>query len=73
MSELVYVGIDIAKGSFEVAATGESQTLNLANDEAGHAELCLLLAPLAPRLILMEATGGYEQDLALALATSIPT
>lgn len=68
MSELVYVGIDIAKGSFEVAATGESQTLNLANDEAGHAELCLLLAPLAPRLILMEATGGYEQDLALALA-----
>jgi transposase len=68
MSELVYVGIDIAKGTFEVAVTGESQTLNLANDEAGHAELCLLLAPLAPRLILMEATGGYEQDLALALA-----
>lgn len=68
MSELVYVGIDIAKGSFEVAVTGESQTLNLTNDEAGHAELCLLLAPLAPRLILMEATGGYEQDLALALA-----
>lgn len=68
MSELVYVGIDIAKGSFEVAVTGESQTLNLANDEAGHAELCQLLTPLAPRLILMEATGGYEQDLALALA-----
>ena len=68
MSELVYVGIDVAKSSFEVAVTGESQTLNLSNDEAGHAELCLLLAPLAPRLILMEATGGYEQDLALALA-----
>ncbi len=68
MSELVYVGIDIAKSSFEVAVTGELQTLNLANDEAGHAELCQLLVPLAPRLILMEATGGYEQDLALALA-----
>ena len=68
MSELVYVGIDVAKSSFEVAVTGELQTLNLANDEAGHAELCQLLAPLAPRLILMEATGGYEQDLALALA-----
>ena len=62
------MGIDIAKGSFEVAATDESQTLNLANDEAGHAELCQVLVPLAPRLILMEATGGYEQDLALALA-----
>ena len=51
MSELVYVGIDIAKGSFEVAFTGESQTLNLANDEAGHAELCQLLVPLVPRLV----------------------
>lgn len=68
MSELVYVGIDVAKSSFEVAVTGELQTLNLANDEAGHAQLCQVLAPLAPRLILMEATGGYEQDLALALA-----
>ncbi|WP_198970506.1 IS110 family transposase, partial [Xylophilus sp. ASV27] len=29
---------------------------------------CQLLVPLAPRLILLEATGGYEQDLALALA-----
>lgn len=68
MSELVYVGIDVAKSSFEVAVTGQSQTLSLANDEAGHAQLCQVLAPLAPRLILMEATGGYEQDLALALA-----
>ena len=58
MSELVYVGIDVAKSSFEVAVTGQSQTLNLANDEAGHAQLCQVLAPLAPRLILMEATGG---------------
>jgi transposase len=68
MSELVYVGIDVAKSSFEVAVTGESITLNLTNDEAGHAELCQLLTPLSPRLILLEATGGYEQDLALALA-----
>jgi transposase len=58
----------MAKNSFEVAVTGESQTLSLGNDEAGHAELCQLLNPLAPRLVLLEATGGYEQDLALALA-----
>lgn len=68
MSEPVHVGVDMAKNSFEVAVTGESQTLNLANNEAGHAELCQLLIPLAPRLVLLEATGGYEQDLALALA-----
>lgn len=70
MSEPVYVGIDVAKASFEVAATGESQTLNLSNDEASHAELCQLLVPMGPRLILLEATGGYEQDLALALAAA---
>ncbi len=68
MSEPVYVGIDIAKNSFDVAVTGETQTLNLGNDEAGHAELCQVLAPLAPRLVLLEATGGYEQELALALS-----
>lgn len=70
MSEPVYVGIDMAKSSFEVAVTGESQTLCLSNDEAGHTELCQLLIPLAPRLVLLEATGGYEQELALALAAA---
>lgn len=70
MSEPVYVGIDVAKASFEVAVTGELQTLSLGNDEAGHAELCDVLVPLAPRLVLLEATGGYEQELALALAAA---
>ena len=70
MSEPVYVGIDVAKSSFEVAVSSQSQTLNLSNDEAGHAQLCELLAPLAPRLVLLEATGGYERDLALALAAA---
>src|SRR5574343_488864 len=57
MSELVYVGIDIAKNSFDVAVTGEVQTHNLSNDEAGHVELCQLLLPLAPRLVLLVATS----------------
>ncbi|GAC1538451.1 MAG: hypothetical protein NVS2B4_18510 [Ramlibacter sp.] len=70
MSEPVYVGIDIAKNNFEVAVSGEVQTLNLGNDEAGHAELCQVLVPLEPRLVLLKATGGYEQDLALALAAA---
>jgi transposase len=70
MSEPVYVDIDVAKSTFEAAATGETQTLSLGNDEAGHAELYKLLVPLAPRLVLLEATGGYEQDLALALCAA---
>lgn len=70
MSEPVYVGVDVAKNSFDVAVTGELQTLNLGNDDAGHAEVCQLLVPLAPRLVLLEATGGYERQLALALAAA---
>jgi transposase len=70
MSQSVYVGIDVAKDSVEVALSGQTQTLALANGEAGHAELVSTLVPLAPRLVLLEATGGYEQDLALALAAA---
>ena len=60
MGEPVYVGIDVAKGNFEVAVTSESQTLRLDNDETGHTELCQLLMALQPRLVLLEATGGHE-------------
>lgn len=70
MSEPVYVGIDVAKNSFEVAVSGQSQTLNLSNDETGHAQLVEQLLPVCPRLVLLEATGGYEQALALALASA---
>src|SRR6218665_806087 len=56
MSEPVYVGIDVAKRTFEVAATGQAQTFSLGNDEAGHAQLCQLLAPLSPRLVLLDPT-----------------
>lgn len=57
MSEPIYVGIDIAKASFELAMTGEAQILGLGNDEGGHAKLCQQL----------KATGDYEQVLALPL------
>src|SRR6218665_2813613 len=70
MSEPVYVGIDVAKRTFEVATTGQAQTFSLGNDEAGHAQLCQLLAPLSPPLVLLEATGGFEPDLALALSAA---
>lgn len=57
MSEPIYVGIDIAKASFELAMTGEAQILGLGNDEGGHAKLCQQL----------ETTGDYDQVLALPL------
>jgi hypothetical protein len=59
VSEPVGIGIDVAKASFEVAFAGEVQTLNLGNDEAGQAELCWTLLPIAPRWVVLQATGGY--------------
>ena len=70
MREPVYGGIDLARSSFDVAVTGESQMLGLSNVEAGHTESCRLLIPLAPRLVLMEATGGYALHLTVALAAA---
>lgn len=70
MSDPVHVGIDVAKNSVDVTLDAQTPTANLSNDEAGHAQLCQLLGPLAPRLVLLEATGGYEQELALALAAA---
>ena len=49
-----------------MAVMDESQILCLGNDEAGYAELCQMLTPLTPWPVLLKATGGYEQALALA-------
>jgi transposase len=39
----------------------------VANDPAGIADLAAALAPPAPALVVLEATGGYETDLLEAL------
>jgi transposase len=62
-----YVGIDVSKEHLEVACS-EGSELQVSNDEAGHARLCELMAAAPPALIVMEATGGHERALAVALA-----
>src|SRR5262249_5037037 len=39
-------------------------------DEAGHQQLCGRFTAAQPKLIVMEATGGLERDLALQLAAA---
>jgi hypothetical protein len=60
MSESVQVGIDVAKTSFEVAATGEAQILSVNNDGAGHALLSASdfkwIAPCFPHCVLRAIT-----------------
>jgi len=65
-----YVGIDVAKATLDVAVTVPPSLGPFANDEAGHAALIAALTPLAPALIVLEATGGYERAVTVALAAA---
>jgi transposase len=68
----ITVGVDVAKATFEVAVSNSTATQSHANDEAGHAALLAHLARLrdegaAIGLVVLEATGGLEAELAWAL------
>lgn len=62
-----FVGIDIAKNSFDLRIEPVGESLNVAYDEAGIAEVRKRLLALSPALIVMEATGGLETRLACEL------
>jgi transposase len=64
----VFVGIDIAKAQLDVAVRPSGDVRRFPHDEAGLAALVAYLQPLAPALVVLEATGGYEVDVAAALA-----
>ena len=57
----VFVGIDVAKGSLEVALAQSGATTRLSNDEQGIDALLALLADKPVALVVLEATGGLER------------
>jgi transposase len=65
--EPIVVGIDIAKHSFDAAIGVAGAIQTFVNDDGGHDALMAELAGKAVDLIVMEATGGLERDLACAL------
>ena len=68
MSTATVVGVDVGKAHVDVAAGPEPAFIGrFENEPEGHAQLVERLQGLAPQLILMEATGGYEEALACAL------
>ena len=65
------VGIDIAKATLDVASsTAPGQPWQTTNDEAGWAAVVAYVQPLQPRVIVLEATGGYETGVATALTAA---
>jgi transposase len=68
--ERVYVGIDVAKASMDVAVHSSDQRWSFTNDDRGIIQAVSCLRELAPGLVVMEATGGIELPLVAAIAAA---
>lgn len=69
----LYVGIDVAKRTLEVALSS-GELVGVVNDDAGIGGLVRDLVKRAPALIVLEASGGYERKVWLALMeVGLPT
>lgn len=67
MVEDVCVGIDVSKKKLDVVILPGGEWQSFTNDEEGIQGLREWLLALCPKLIVMEATGKYERNLAIAL------
>jgi transposase len=65
-----FVGIDVAKDRLDVHLRPSGEAFAVACDGKGLAMLVKRLQGLAPALVAMEATGGYETVVASALGAA---
>jgi transposase len=65
-----FVGIDVAKDRLDVHLRPSGEAFAVARDGKGLAMLVKRLQALAPALVAMEATGGYETVVASAVAAA---
>ena len=68
--EGVWVGIDVSKAQLDLFVRPLDRGWNLPHDEGGVQELVRRLKALAPRLVVLEATGGWEVPLVGALGAA---
>jgi transposase len=63
-----YIGIDVAKATLDIAVVPSGESWTVTNDDAGLQALVPRLLALAPTLVVLEATGGFESPTVAALA-----
>lgn len=63
----VFVGIDVSKDRLDIFVRPSGEAFSVRRDEEGLAALIERLRGLQPRLVVLEATGGYEAMVAAAL------
>jgi transposase len=64
----IYVGIDVSKDRLDVHVFPSGQAFAVGRDGKGLNELVERLSSIGPRLIAVEATGGFEVMVAAAIA-----
>ena len=64
----VFAGIDVCKDRLDVAVWPGQESLSIAYDDAGTAALIGWLHERGARLVVLEATGGFEVRIAADLA-----
>ena len=63
-----FVGIDVAKDHLDLAVRPDQEQWQEPASEEGRQRIVVRLTALQPTLIVLEATGGLERPLAIALA-----
>ena len=67
MSE-TYIGVDVSKGSLDVAVHGSRNLMHVPNDDSGIQKVVRLAVKRKAVMVCFEATGGYEVKLWIALS-----
>ena len=67
MSEKQWVGIDVCQKYLDVYIRPKEELFQETNNEVGISSLVQTLSNIQPELIVLEATGGMEIDVAVQL------
>ena len=70
MEQSTVIGIDVAKEHLDVHVRPTDEARRVTYDDAGVASLVTRLHALGPRIVVLEATGGYEVPLAATLTSA---
>lgn len=66
----MFIGIDVAKDRLDIANRPAGEAFALPRDESGLEQLIARLSKIAPQLVVLEATGGFETIVASALVAA---
>ncbi len=66
----LYVGIDVSKARLDAFVRPKGDAFGVPNDQAGIDALLARLGKARPKLVVLEATGGFERAVASALAAA---